>query len=84
MGSHQLFSRPGTSGSRIWYERVAAKSIRTVAMGVAIDPNMGLGSLYVMAKKRQIIIQEKNDSASNAVPSGTNPEKIARCNSESE
>jgi len=63
---------------------VAAKSINTVAIGVAIDPNMGLGSLYVMAKKNKIIIHEKNETTSNAVASGKNPEKIARCKRESE
>ncbi len=63
---------------------MAAKSISTVATGAAIDPNMGLGSLYVIAKNRPIMTHEKNDTASNAVASGKNPEKIARCNNERE
>jgi hypothetical protein len=49
-----------------------------------MDPNMGLGSLYVMAKNKPIMIHAKNDRASKAVAKGKNPEKMARCNNESE
>ena len=55
----------------------------THAIGVAIDPNIGLGSRYRMARNRPITSQEKNDSASKAVARGKNPEKIARCKIES-
>ena len=61
-----------------------AKTINTTAIGVAMEPNMGLGSLCVIARKRATMIQEKRDRASNAVARGKKPEKIARCNMDKE
>jgi hypothetical protein len=42
-----------------------------------MDPKMGLGSRYRIARNRPTMTQANKESASNAVARGKNPEKIA-------
>jgi hypothetical protein len=58
---------------------VEAYSIRTTAIGVAMDPKMGLGSRCLIRKRMPTTIHEKDESTSNEVAKGTKPEKIALC-----
>ena len=78
IGSHQLWSI-GTKGSLIWYENVEPNNMSTDAIGAAMDPKTGLGTLYCNNRKSPIMNQAKKDKASKGVPSGKKPHKTARC-----